>query len=52
METTNQRLNALFEEWKKARNYSDNVFVSMGLCIKMRHGRWKKKKTLQGLKQI
>lgn len=34
METTNQKLNALFETWKKERNYSENVFVSDGLVYK------------------
>jgi len=34
METTNQRLNALFKKWKEERNYSDDVFVSDGLVYK------------------
>lgn len=48
METTNQKLNALFETWKKERNYSENVFVSDGLVYKNAPWEMKKEEDIAG----
>lgn len=46
--TINQQLNALFEKWKKKRNYSENVFVSDGLVYKNAPWKMKEEEDISG----
>ena len=48
METTNQKLNALFEKWKEERHYSDDVFVSDGLVYKKAYRKIKWEEEIAG----
>lgn len=48
METTNQKLNALFEKWKEERHYNDDVFVSDGLVYKKAYRKIKWEEEIAG----
>ena len=51
METTNQKLNALFEKWKEERHYSDDVFVSDGLVYKKAYRKIKWEEEIAGYEE-
>ncbi|MBR4116087.1 MAG: hypothetical protein IKK40_08755, partial [Bacteroidales bacterium] len=50
METINQQLNKLFNDWKKERQYDDSVFVSDGLVYKNAPWKMEKEEDLAGTK--